>query len=404
MARKRKPTAIQQSLENKRQLKALQDKERIDTIVKAANKVTTQAVAATILGISQRQVRRLVDAYRNDGPEAVLHQGRGKPSNNRRDEVGRKEAMGIVKDSLLGSGPTLVSDELNDLHGIELPTTTVRRWMLEEGLWTAKEPGKASHRRWRERKAHPGQMVQMDTSEHPWFGPDRDKAYCIALIDDSTSRLYARFYRADSTLTNMDALRGYMAMYGRPLSLYTDKASHFTDNPPKGAKLSGCLPKKGPVTQFQRALSELNITQILAHSPQAKGRIERLFGTLQDRLLHMMKHRGIENVEVANEFLGNKFIAYWNDKFTHPPANAADLHRTLVGFDVAAILSEQDVRTVTNDYTFNYCGSKYQIEPGDMDSRMRRAKVTIEKRLDGSLRARFNGKYIHFYQLDNKKI
>jgi hypothetical protein len=275
--------------------------------------------------------------------------------------------------------------------------------MIEDGLWEPKEPGKETHRRWRERKAHPGQMAQMDTSEHRWFGPGRDKSYCIALIDDATSRLYARFYDSDSTLTNMGALRGYMAMYGRPLSLYTDKASHFTDNPPKDARLPWDLAKKEPVTQFQRALEELNITQILAHSPQAKGRVERLFSTLQDRLLHMMKHRDITNNEEANAFLDKKFITFWNGRFARPPANAEDLHRTLDGLDVAAILSERDVRTVTNDYTFQHRNCRYQIEAGDMDSRMRRAKVTIENRLDGSLRVRFNDKYIHFFQLNKKK-
>jgi transposase len=383
--------------EEKLKQQRLQDQERIDTVVKAANGVITQSSAADILGILPRQVRRLVRKYRLEGPEAILHQGRGKPSNHRTDDDLRVEVLEIISAKFIDSGPTLISDELMDLCDITVSSETIRRWMMQAGLWTPSSPNKVDHRRWRERKACYGEMVQMDTSEHEWFGPEGGKQYCIAMIDDATSKLHLRFYDADSTRTNMDLIKRYLRLYGRPMSLYIDRASHFTDNPPKGSKRASRAIESGPVTQIQRAMVELGIRMIYAHSPQAKGRVERLFETLQDRLLKMMKHRDINSIEEANNFVVVKFLPYWDKNLTHQPMNDTNVHRSVEGYNLDAILSVQESRVVTNDYTFQYKGWRYQIESKDMEPKMRRGNLVIEDRLDGSIKARFYDKYIHFH-------
>jgi hypothetical protein len=375
-----------------------QDRERIDTIVKVANGILTQTVAGKILNIKPRQVRRLVEKYKSSGATAMLHQGRGKPSNNRSDDSLRSNVLDIILARYLDSGPTLISDELSDLEGIEVIPETIRRWMIRAGFWTVSSKGNKEHRRWRERKACRGEMIQMDTSVHDWFDVGSDhKFYCIAMIDDATSDIFLRFYDADSTVTNMDLIYRYMRRYGRPVSLYTDKASHFTDNPPKGFKRPSLLDEERTVTQIQRAMAELDIRMIIAHSAQAKGRVERLFNTLQDRLLLMMKHRGIKTIEEANAFVDGKFLSHWRDKFTRQPLNATDVHRSVEGFDLDSIMSVQVTRIITNDYTFQYGGFRYQIESQDSNTKMRRKKIVIEKRLDGSLKAKFEGENVHFH-------
>jgi hypothetical protein len=229
----------------------------------------------------------------------------------------------------------------------------------------------------------------MDSSLHNWFGPDLPMVYCIAMIDDASSRLFAAFYDADSTLTNMDLMNRYMKLFGRPLGLYTDHATHFIDNHPEPAE-----------TQIQRALRELDIQLTFAHSPQAKGRVERLFETLQDRLVRMMKHRGITTIEAGNVFLLDKFIPSFNKTYARTPLSNFDVHRSAKGFDLDSILSFHDERTITNDYTFQYGGWRHQIAAEDIESRMRRAKVTIEIRTDGTMKARFFDKFLHFYRVE----
>jgi hypothetical protein len=372
-------------------------------IVKVANGSVTQTAGAKSLGITTRQVRRLVCRYKSDGVEALLHQGRNKPSNHRSDERKRDEVMGLVRLQYSDCGPTLISDELRDLHDIVFPPETIRRWMIQDGLWTVDARGKESHRRWRERKASYGELCQMDTSKHMWFGPDRGYMYLIAMIDDATSRMFARFYREDSTLTNMDLIARYIALHGRPLAIYTDRASHFVVNPKGSSRMPLELAETAPETQIQRALGQLGIHLSIAHSPQAKGRVERLFGTLQKRLLPMFTHRGITTIEEANDFLSKKFIPDWDRRYARPPMTDIDLHRPAEGHDLGSILSVQESRVVTNDYTFQHGGWRLQIESRDVDPRMRRNKVIIEQRTDGSVRTRFNDKYIHVVRVERIK-
>lgn len=254
--------------------------------------------------------------------------------------------------------------------------------MIARGLWQQK-PRRAKPRQWRERKPCFGQMIQMDSSEHDWFEGRGEQAELILMIDDATSRAYLRFVPADNTEANMRMLYDYMQTYGRPQALYTDKASHFVVNRP--ASVAEQLEGQQAQTQIGRALRELDIELIIAHSPQAKGRVERFFGTAQDRLVKELRLAGIGTIEAANRLLDDFYAPWWNAIHTIPPASLADAHRPLDGFDLAAIMSHQETRQVHNDYTISYQNQRYQILPQSQLPNLRKTKVTVQKRLDGSL-------------------
>ena len=243
-----------------------------------------------------------------------------------------------------------------------------------------------------------GELVQMDTSEHEWFEGRGQKAELIAMIDDAGSRLYARFFDTDSTLTNMAMIRDYIRRYGRPRAIYADKASHFKTT--RQPSVEESLRDRQPETQIARALRELDIEYISAHSPQAKGRVERAFGTMQDRLIKEMRLEGISTIAEANEFLNKKFIPFWNSRFTREPASRADAHRSRKGYDLNAILSVQVTRTVRNDYTIQLNKEFYQIKKKEVRPGLRKAKVTVELRLDGTMKLRWTDRYLKFHRIE----
>jgi transposase-like protein len=291
----------------------------------------------------------------------------------------------------------LASEYLGDRHGIEASKETVRQWMLGAKLWRArKEKAKQVHT-WRPRRSRLGELVQWDTSEHDWLEGRGDKLYLIAMIDDATSRLLARFVRHDSTEENMKLLWSYLEKFGRPLTFYTDKASlfqtaerHKRDEP--GVEQD---PVEMPPTQIGRALRELGITWIAAHSPQAKGRVERNFGTAQDRLVKGMRVAGVKTIEQANEYLSNDYLVWWERELTVEAANPDDAHRRLEkGQDLASSLSHVETRQVRPDYTLRWDGKLYQIERQAVVSGLRKANVRVEQRLDGSLAVRHGERYL----------
>jgi hypothetical protein len=264
--------------------------------------------------------------------------------------------------------------------------------MIEAGLWKAK-PSRVRHRQWRTRKECRGEMVQMDTSIHAWFeGRAPEEPVLIAMIDDATSRLYARFFVEDSTRTNMTLLRGYLRRWGRPVALYADRASHFQTT--REATVEEQLQGREPETQIGRALRELDIRYIAASSPQAKGRIERCFRTLQDRLVKELRLRNICDLQDANDYLEQQFLPRWNRRFVHTPACSHDAHRGRKGLDLDAILALQQTRTVANDYTVRFQNQILQIERRGRRRGLRNAKVIVEERLDGSLRIRWRQRYL----------
>jgi transposase len=374
------------------------DRDRLVTLRKTKKRLITQRQAAEELGLSIRQVKRLVNALKKRGDKALIHGLRGKPSNQRIGKSVEEEAIQILSADLYkGFGPTLASEYLADRYDIEVSKETVRQWMIRAKLWRVKEQKVKAVHVWRPRRSRVGELVQWDTSEHDWLEGRSEKLYLIAMIDDATSRLFARFVRHDSTVENMKLLKSYVEKFGRPLAFYTDKASLFRTAEKRKRDEPGVDkdPVEMPPTQIGRALQELGITWIAAHSPQAKGRVERNFGTAQDRLVKGMRVAGVKTLEEANKYLEESYLVWWEREMTVEAAHSDNAHRPLdKSHSLEASLSHVEMRQVRNDYTIPVDGELYQIERKTVVSGLRKASVRVEKRLDGSLAVRFGERYL----------
>jgi transposase InsO family protein len=374
------------------------DRDRLVALKKAKKNVITQREAAEELELSIRQVQRLLCGVKQRGDKAVVHGLRGRPSNRKIEESIEKEAVKILSAPVYqGFGPTLAAEYLGKKHGIEASKETVRQWMIGAKLWRGKKAKVTQVHTWRPRRSRCGELVQWDTSEHDWLEGRGEKLYLIAMIDDGTSRLFARFVRHDSTEENMKLLWAYLETFGRPLTFYTDKASLFRTAEKRKRDEPGVDkdPVEMPPTQIGRALRELGITWIAAHSPQAKGRVERNFGTAQDRLVKGMRVAGVTTIEQANEYLTNDYLVWWERELTVEAANLDDAHRALErSHSLAASLSHVETRQVRNDYTLRWDGKLYQIERQAVVTGLRRANVRVEQRLDGSLAVRYGERYL----------
>src|SRR5216683_1949444 len=374
------------------------DRDRLVALKKAKKKLITQREAAEELELSTRQVQRLLSGLKQRGDKVVVHGLRGKPSNRRIEEGIEQEAVKVLSTPMYEKfGPTLAAEYLGKKHGIEASKETVRKWMIGGKLWRANQGKVKQVHVWRPRRSRCGELVQWDTSEHDWLEGRGEKLYLIAMIDDATSRLFARFVRHDSTEENRKLLWRYVEKFGRPLAFYTDKASIFRTAEKRRRDEPGIDkdPVEMPPTQIGRALQELGITWIAAHSPQAKGRVERNFQTAQDRLVKGMRVAGVKTLEQANQYLEQEYLVWWERELTVEPANADDAHRPLdKSHNLAASLSQVETRQVGNNYTFRMDGKLYQIEREGIVIGLRRATVRVEKRLDGSLAVRHGERYL----------
>jgi DNA-binding Lrp family transcriptional regulator len=374
------------------------DRDRLVALKKAKKRLITQKEAAKELGITERQVRRLLRGLKRRGDKAVVHALRGEQSNRKLPIAQEEQAIKILRDPVYqGFGPTLAAEYLRKKHGLAVSKETLRKWMCTAGIWKAHRRRVEEIHQWRERRSRWGELVQWDTSQHDWLEGRGDKMYLISMIDDATSRLLARFVWHDSTAENMRLLRSYLERFGRPLSMYTDKASLFTttvktsrDRQREGKD----QPEMAP-TQIGRSLRELQIEWIGAHSPQAKGRVERQFGTAQDRLVKGLRVAGAKTIDDANTYLEQEYLPWWNQTLTMVAANPTDAHRPLgKEHNLTAILSHLEQRQVANDYTVRYEGQIYRIDRKDTRTGMRGGTVHVERRLDGSLAMRFRGHYL----------
>ena len=373
------------------------ERERLVAIRGVENAQLTQQEAAEQLQISIRQVARSLARYREQGDAGLIHRARGQPSNRRIAPEVRKRAVELVKERYSDFGPTLAAEKLSERHGITVSKETVRRWMIEEKLHKVKRR-KLKHRAQRERKRCFGELLQLDGSEHPWFeGRGTLEPELINAVDDATSSVFMQFAAAESTEAVMRLLRDYIALYGRPLAVYADRHSIYRAT--REASLDEQLQGVEAETQLGRALRELDIEYIPAYSPQAKGRVERSFGTLQDRLVKELRLESLSDLESANRFLKEHFIPSYNRQFAVPPASTHDAHRSAEGFHLDAILSHQETRVVTNDYTLSYHNTRYQIAPESVVAGLRKSKVIVERRLDGSIHVRFRERYLAVTEL-----
>src|SRR5947207_9465178 len=374
------------------------DRDRLVTLKKAKKELITQREAAEELRLSIRQVQRLLYGLKERGDKAVIHGLRGKPSNRRIEESIEQQAVKILSTPVYeGFGPTLAAEYLGKKHGVEASKETVRQWMMRGKLWRAKPEKVKQVHVWRPRRNRWGELVQWDTSEHDWLEGRGEKLYLIAMIDDATSRLWARFVRHDSTEENMKLLWSYLEKFGRLVAFYTDKASLFQTAEKRKRDEPGVEKDRVemPPTQIGRALRELGITWIPAHSPQAKGRVERNFGTAQDRLVKGMRVAGVTTIEQANQYLINDYLVWWERELTVAAANPDDAHRRLEkGHNLAASLSHVETRQVRPDYTLRWDGKLYQIERRAVTTGLRGANLRVEQRLDGSLAVRKGERYL----------
>ena len=374
------------------------ERDRLVALKKAKKKLITQKQAAEEIGVTERQVRRLLRKLRRKGDRAVLHELRGRPSNRKLPAELEQRAIAVLSDPVYrGFGPTLAAEYLHQRHQITVSKETLRRWMAKAGLWKAGRRRVVEVYQWRPRRSRCGELVQWDTSTHDWLEGRGEQIYLISMIDDATSRLFARFVRHDSSEENMRLLWAYLERFGRPLAFYTDKAGMFqvAVKTKRQEEREGRDRPEMPPTQIARALRELGIVWIPAHSPQAKGRVERQFLTAQDRLVKGMRVAKVRTIEEANAYLEKEYLPGWDRTLTVEPANATDAHRPLgKEHDLAAILSHVELRQVTNDYTVRYDGKLYQIDRKDVRVGLRKAKLHVEERLDGTITVRFEGRYL----------
>ena len=348
----------------------------------------TQTEAARLLGRSVRQVRRVERRLESEGDAGVVHRLRGHPSNRRIDPSRHRQVISVYGHNYRDFGPTLASEKLCE-QGLTVRRETLRRWLIQEGLYKPRRK-RDKHRIRRQRRDCFGELVQADGSHHDWLEGRGPWLTLLVMIDDATSKVVARFYEAETTEGYMDLLGRYCRKHGRMVSLYTDRHSIFWEEDSQGQPVR---------TQFTRALAELGIEWIPAYSPQAKGRVERFNGTAQDRLVKELRLAGVCTPEQANAVLEKTFLPWFNRRCTVKPASPNDAHRPLQpALNLAAILSVQQERTVANDYTIRYCNQVYQLLPPPRPG-LRGGKVIVESRPDGTRHIRFRGKYLAFKRI-----
>jgi len=363
------------------------ERDRLKVLHEVKKRHITQKQAAAELGLSVRWVRQLLVRWRVGGDGAMRHGLRGRASNRKTSEAVKRRAVELYREKKQARlwhdyGPTLAAEELAEQHGIAISRETLRRWLMEAKLWQRRRARVEQAHVWRARRARYGELVQWDTSEHDWLEGRGEKLYLIGMIDDATSQLTARLVRHDSTEENLRQLRHYIEQHGRPVAVYTDKASLF-QIAPRAIHHRDAPPQQ--LSQIGRALKELNIEWIAAHSPQAKGRIERAFQTAQDRLVKGLRQVGASDLEMANAYLQQVYIPVWNRRFQRPPQSAGDAHRALPpGTNLDSALSIRESRRVAPDYTVRWDGAIYRVQREQVARGMRGARVQVERRLDGS--------------------
>jgi transposase len=367
--------------------------QRFALIQQVLSKSTTQRAAASALGLSERQIKRLCRKLREHGALGLISQRRGQASNRRIPQLQRDHFVGLVRQHYGDFGPELAREYLAQEYGFAYSTETLRNWMIQDGLWQAKPRKVTRIHSPRERRPRRGELVQIDGSHHDWFEGRAPKCCLIAFIDDATSEvLGARFSLTETTQAYFEVLRRHVQAHGVPLALYSDRHSIFTKH-----DLEDPVP-----TQFERALLQLGIEPIQAYSPQAKGRVERLFQTLQERLIKAMRVQAVNSMQEANAWL-DSYLQTHNQRFAVQPREPQDAHLPYIGTDEALgrICAVHHQRQLSTQLSCQFEGSVVQIHPGQADAPRGRAKVDIVEFGDGRLELLYRGQVLEHtrYQL-----
>lgn len=369
------------------------ERKRLKVISMAADSRIKQWEAAEKLDLSERQTRRLIKRYRSDGDKGLVHGLRGHESARKIDNDTKEDMINIYAEKYKGFGPTLAHEKFIENEGMKISRESLRKQLIESGLWEMSRKSK-KHRHWRERMRNQGDMVQMDGSHHDWLEGRGPWLVIMGYIDDATGNVYAEFHDYEGTKPAMLSFKGYIRKYGIPMKIYLDK--HTTYKSPSPETIEDQLEGKKPKSQFERALGELGVEVIHANSPQAKGRVERLFKTFQDRLVKEMRLQGVKSKEEANVFL-KSYLPLFNRKFAVEPAASQDIHRKVESWnEVNRILTIKTERTVRNDYTIAHEKKMYQLKTA---LSLKGKSIDVIELLNGYIRLEYNGTRIEYSEI-----
>jgi transposase len=349
-----------------------------------------QKDAARLLGISARQVRRIEKRIRAEGPRGIIHKNRGQESPFLIKRRLREQILGLCRSKYEGFNPTLASEKLFEINKIRISRETIRKIFLKEGIQYSRRKGR-KHRHWRERTHQVGEMVQMDGSLHDWFEGRGPKCVLMGYIDDANNNVFGRFYEYEGTLPAMGSFKEYVQRNGFPLNVYLDR--HTTYKSLGKATIEDELNNREPMSQFGRALKELGVRLIYAQSPQAKGRVERLFRTFQDRLVKEMRLKGISNIKDANAFLEH-YLPIYNKRFSIEPVNSGNMHRSNDPVALEKTLRIKIERVLRNDFTIVHEKQWYQVE-----EHIRTKDVVVEQLLNGTVEITHNGRPVRYHKI-----
>ena len=370
---------------------------RLEIMQRLEEKRLKQGEAAEQLVVSVRHVKRLLRTYRQAGAAGLVSKRRGRPSNNRLDPKVRKQAVQLIRRQYADFGPTLAHEKLAEVHGLKLSVESVRQLMITAELWKPRRAKIARVHQMRPRRACLGELVQIDGSPFDWFEGRAPACSLLVFIDDATGRLLELYFTPQESffsyctvacrLHRDAALRRYLARHGKPLALYSDKHGIFRVNAKNAVSGTG-------LTQFGRALQELDIQSICANTPQAKGRVERANQTLQDRLVKEMRLQGVSGIAAGNEF-APLFLVDFNQRFAVVPADPRDVHRPpLPNDDLDVIFTRQDTRTLSKNLTLQYNKVVYQIQTSRPGYALRQARVTVYEQSGGDITIRYKGRLL----------
>ncbi len=357
--------------------------------------------ASRVLSISYRQCGRRWARYKEKGAAGLVHGLRGQASNRKMPEEVRAAVTGLYRSRYEGFGPVLFAEKLLDEHQIKIDHETVRRLLIKDGAWHPAKKRKKRHRAWRERRAHFGEMVQMDGSHHRWF-EDRGKKCCLmVMIDDATGIRMSRLAEEETTEAAMSLLWMWIERYGVPKSLYTDKKNVYvpSEKDQREARLEG----RSACTQFGRSCKKLGIRIVRAHSPQAKGRVERSNAVYQDRLVKELRLKGIREIGAANDLLSGGFDRQLNRRFSVQAREKADHHRPADEYDLDGIFSIEQERTLSPNWTLSFENHLYQITAGSTNYSPASRKVLIRRYLNGRLHFFYRGQEVDFKEFTEPK-
>ena len=364
-----------------------QERERLKIMAGVKEKELTLVAAAGLMGVCYRQSKRIWRRYQDDGDAGLVHRLRGKPSARRKPQALREQVLALcAEERYEGFGPTLMAEHLLKAE-LEVDHETLRRWRIATGKHTVRRR-KQKHRQWRERKPCFGEMVQLDGSHHDWFEGRGPKCVLMVMVDDATNRMYCRFFAEETTRASYDVLEGWIKKHGLPGSLYVDRDSIYRCE--GVASIAEQLAGKEPQTQFGRAMEALGIKLILANSPQAKGRVERMNGTLQDRLVKELRLAGISDMKRANRFLAGKYLRAFHRKFAREAASPLDAHRKNTQ-PLQEVLSWETERVVQGDWTVSCEGRRYQLDKQHEALSLVRRKVIVRTLRNGRVQLVYRG-------------